>query len=112
MTIWFCGNGLAIIIQSLVAYGIGHINTSIAVWKWFFIIFGILGLIWAAVVLYFMPDTMLNAKFLTEEEKVIAVERVRRNRTGVTNPEFKRNQFIEAITDCKIWYAFFFTIVW
>lgn len=112
MGIWFCGNGLAIIIQSVLSYGIGHISTSIPVWKWFFIIFGILGLAWAAVLYFFMPDTILTARFLSEEEKVIAVERIRRNRTGVANPKFKKNQCIEALTDIKVWWAFFYTIVW
>ena len=112
MGIWFCGNGLAIIIQSVLSYGIGHISTSIPVWKWFFIIFGIIGLAWAAVLYYFMPDTILTAKFLSEEERIIAVERIRRNRTGVANPKFKKNQCIEALSDIKVWWAFFYTIVW
>lgn len=61
MTFWFTGNGVAIIIQALISYGIGHINTSsVATWRWFFIIFGILGLIWALVLFLFMPDSPLS----------------------------------------------------
>jgi ACS family allantoate permease-like MFS transporter len=47
---------------------------------------------------------------LTEEEKIIAIERLRANRTGVANKEFKRYQFIEAIKDPMIYYSFFYAI--
>lgn len=83
---------------------LGHITSGSAVWRWFFIIFGLLGLVWSVVVWIYMPDTMITAKFLTDREKAIAVERIRRNRTGVANPKFEKSQFIEAIMDPKIWY--------
>lgn len=110
ITLWYCGNGLAIILQSFIAYGVGHIDTGIAVWRWFFIIFGILGLFWAVVLYIFMPDSALTAKFLSENEKAIAVERLRENRTGIINKEFKKSQAIEALLDVKVWYGFFYAI--
>lgn len=111
-TIWFAGNGLAIILQAVVSYGIGHIdNTGLPVWRWFFIIFGIVGLVWSAVLFIYMIDSPLTAKFLNEEEKVIAIERLRENRTGVTNREFKKYQFIEASKDPLIYYNFFYNIL-
>jgi MFS family permease len=61
MTFWFNGNGVALIIQALISYGIGHINNSVvATWRWFFIIFGIVGLIWSGVLFFFMPDSPLT----------------------------------------------------
>ena len=111
--IWFCGNGIAIIIQALLSYGIGHISyTAIAIWQWFFIIFGVIGLFWSVALFLWMPDSILTAKFLTEEERVIALERIRRNRTGIANPKFKMDQFVEALTDLKVWWAFIYTVVW
>lgn len=111
ITLWYCGNGCAIILQSFIAYGIGHIDsTSIPVWKWFFIIFGILGLIWAAVLWFFLPDTILSAKFLNEREKAIAVERLRENRTGMSSQTFKWEQVVEALCDIKVWYGFLYSV--
>lgn len=61
VTFWFTGNGVAIIIQALVSYGIGHINnTSVATWRWFFIIFGIAGFVWSGVLYWLMPDSPLT----------------------------------------------------
>lgn len=111
ITLWYCGNGFALILQSFVAYGIGHIHVEgVPVWRWFFIIFGIIGLLWAAVLWVFMPDTPLTASFLNERERQIAVERLRENRTGIQNKDFKKDQFIEAFKDPKVWYGFFYSI--
>ncbi|KAL4907795.1 major facilitator superfamily domain-containing protein [Aspergillus multicolor] len=111
ITLWYCGNGCAIILQSFIAYGIGHINnTGIPVWRWFFIIFGIVGLVWAVVLWVYMPDTPVTAMFLSDREKTIAVERLRENRTGIATTEFKKEQCYEALLDLKVWYGFLYAI--
>lgn len=111
INIWFCGNGCASIVQAFLAYGIGHIdNTGIPVWRWFFIIFGMIGLVWSAVLWRWMPDSPLTAKFLDERERMIAVERLRQNRTGIANSEYKKDQMIEAFRDPKVWYGFFYAV--
>lgn len=112
ITLWYCGNGIAIILQAFIAYGVGHIHVgTMPVWRWFFIIFGIIGFAWAAVLWLLMPDTPLTASFLDDREKLIAIDRLRLNRTGVqANHVFKRDQFYEAVTDVKVWYGFFYSI--
>lgn len=47
---------------------------------------------------------------MNEDEKVIAVERLRENRTGVANKEFKRYQLMEAFKDPLVYYSFFYAI--
>lgn len=47
------------------------------------------------------PDSLLKAKFLTEDEKIIAIERIRANNTGVENKHFKWDQAVEALLDCS-----------
>lgn len=111
ITLWYCGNGFAIILQSFIAYGIGHIdNTGIPVWRWFFIIFGVVGIGWSIVLYLWMPDSPVTARFLSERERLIAVERLRENRTGVSNPGFNKDELKEALLDIKVWYGFFYSI--
>jgi MFS transporter, ACS family, allantoate permease len=50
-----------------------------------------------------MPDNQLNARFLTKEERVLAVERVRTNQQGIGNKHFKFYQLKEALLDPLIW---------
>jgi hypothetical protein len=48
------------------------------------------------------------SRWLSTEEKEMAVERLRWNQTGVKTITFKRYQFLEALWDPKTWFLFFF----
>ncbi|KAF5347283.1 hypothetical protein D9756_009992 [Leucocoprinus leucothites] len=49
---------------------------------------------------WYSPTT---AWFLTEEERVNAVKRIKGNQAGVENKKFKKDQMIEAFLDPKTW---------
>lgn len=53
-----------------------------------------------------MPDSPVEAKFLNEEEKLIAVERLRANQMGVVSTEWKWEHVREALLDLKTWFWF------
>lgn len=53
----------------------------------------------------------MNARFLTEKEKVLAIERIRVNQQGVGNKHFKLYQFKEAMTDPMVWAFVFYSLV-
>lgn len=59
------------------------------------------------MIMFHIPDTPTGAWFLTEEEKVLVVERIRSNQRGFGNPRFKKEQFIEALTDHRTWLFLF-----
>lgn len=46
----------------------------------------------------------MNAWFLSKEDRIKAVERVRHNMTGIKNNEWKKAQVIEALLDPKTWF--------
>jgi hypothetical protein len=50
-----------------------------------------------------LPDSPTDAKFLTEEERAIAVERLKDNKAGFKNNEIDRGQILEAFKDVKTW---------
>lgn len=74
-----------------------------APWKIIFLLNGLLTTIIGIVFLFVMPDNQLNAKFLTKEERILAVERVRSNQQGIGNKHFKLYQFKEALLDPLVW---------
>lgn len=45
----------------------------------------------------------MNARFLTPDERVRAVLRLKQNQSGVENKRFKRTQMLEALRDPKTW---------
>ncbi|RFU28624.1 hypothetical protein B7463_g7719, partial [Scytalidium lignicola] len=102
-TTWFAMNGVGTIIGGFLSYGMGHTHSAVHQWQLVFLLCGAITIAWAVVVFFFLPDSPTSAKFLTEREKSIAVERLRDNRTGVKNTVFKVSQAIEAFKDPQVW---------
>ena len=73
---YYCMNGVAGIFGGLLGYAIGHITTGLEQWMYVFLIFGAISITWGVVFLLFMPDIPSSARFLSEREKVVAVERL------------------------------------
>ncbi|KAI0389638.1 major facilitator superfamily transporter allantoate [Xylariaceae sp. FL0594] len=115
---WFSFNGWGQIIGGIVAYGIssGTERKSLAIkgWQLIFLVFGLFTALMGVLFIWYMPDSQLNARFLTEHERLMAVERIRENQQGVGNKHFKWYQFKEALTDPLNWafvvYALFANI--
>ncbi|EIM90956.1 MFS general substrate transporter [Stereum hirsutum FP-91666 SS1] len=106
--IWFAGNSFGGFATSLIAYGVGHIERPLTAWQWLFIIFGVATGLWGIAMLFTLPDSISSCKFLTEEEKQYATERVAVAGTGnVKAPkasEWKAEQAIECLLDVKTWF--------
>jgi len=113
--IWFSFNGFAQIFGGLVAYGIAHgtakHGSSIAPWKIVFLLTGALTVCIGIIFWFTMPDNQLNARWLSPEDRVLAVERVRVNQQGIGNKHFKWYQLREALTDPLTWAFVFYALV-
>lgn len=71
-----------------------------------YIVGGAITILWAFVILFFMPPDPIRAKGFDERERYIAVARLRVNNAGVRNTHFKRQQVFELLTDEKFWLVF------
>ena len=88
-------NGTAQIISGFIAFGSLHIKTSgFEPWQWLMIICGVLTLITAVCYWFLFPDSPTNAWFLTPEERITAVNRIKGNQAGVENKHFKKEQYV------------------
>lgn len=104
MCIWFIGNGVANLVAGLIAYGIGRIDSSIASWRLLFIILGAITVCWGVVLLFLLPDSPSKARFLTPDERVVALHRTLENKTGVMDEDtYKLQQVFEALRDTQAW---------
>lgn len=108
--IWFAGNTTAAIFGGLLAYAINHIKSSIAAWRWLFIIFALVTFVWGIVLYFFLPDSPLNARFLDAQERMYANRRPQQQTRSFKTSEWKLDQFLEALRDPKTWLLFIFTI--
>ncbi|KAJ5652911.1 hypothetical protein N7507_010337 [Penicillium longicatenatum] len=101
---WFFGNCIAVLIGPLIAYGIGHINASIAHWKLMFLILGAITSAYGVILSFLLPDSPIKVVFLSPNERAIAVQRTLKNKTGILdNGEFKWSQARDAFTDPQVW---------
>ncbi|KAI9926330.1 hypothetical protein AWENTII_007117 [Aspergillus wentii] len=101
--LWYTANGVGIAIGGLLGYGIGQIKGALASWKYEFLIIGALCSAWGIIIIFFLPDSPVTAKRLSDHEKRLAIQRLRDNQTGVENKTIKMAQIWEAFLDWKVW---------
>lgn len=112
--IWFSFNGFAQIFGGLVAYGIAigakRHGSAIASWRIVFLVTGLLTSAIGCIFLYFVPDNQLNARWLSKDDRRLAIERVRVNQQGIGNKHFKAYQLKEALLDPLTWAFMFYAL--
>lgn len=103
---YYCTNGLATMFGGLIGYAVGHITTGLPQWMYVFLIFGALSFAWGIVSFILLPDIPATAPFLSQRERVIAIDRVSRNKGGVKNHHFRGYQAVQCARDPKTWILF------
>jgi ACS family allantoate permease-like MFS transporter len=94
-----------------IAVGTAKHGSAIAPWKIVFLVTGLLTMALGFYFLYLIPDNQLNARWLSKEDRVLAVERVRVNQQGIGNKHFKMYQLKEAFTDPMTWAFFLYSLL-
>ncbi|KAI5899790.1 MFS general substrate transporter [Schizophyllum commune H4-8] len=105
---WYAANGLGVAGGGMLGYGIGHIKGRLASWRYEFLIVGALCCAWGIVIYFVLPDSPVTSQWLTREERLMAVARLRKNQTGIDNKQFKWYQAKEAFLKDPKTYLFFF----
>lgn len=99
MGIWYLGTGTASIMGALVAYGLlFYTNDRFKSWQIMFLIFGLITIAVGICIFIFLPNNPMTSR-LSHAEKVLAIERLRENRTGIENKHFKWHQVVEVLQD-------------
>ncbi|KAH8896144.1 MFS general substrate transporter [Thozetella sp. PMI_491] len=101
-------NGIASIISGFVSYGVAHWDPARkpARWQLLFIIYSGITLAIGIAFLLVFPDSPVKARFLTQDEKVKAIRRIRSNQSGTETKIWKREHVVEAVKDVKTWLFF------
>ncbi len=111
MGAWYCATGYVSVVSPLINYGLGHITGgSLNSWQYMYLVSGAITILWAFVILFFMPPDPIRVRGFTERQRYIAVARLRSNNAGVRNTHFKLNQALEVLTDperglCLPWHS-------
>lgn len=106
--IWFSGNSIGGLVASLFAFGVGHVEHSLAPWRWMYIILGAATFLWGLVLWAFLPPPdAAAAAFLTPDEAAYASARVLVAGTGRTagGAAWSWPQARECLADPKTWFV-------
>ena len=100
---WFSATGLFTIVGGAMNYGFAQIKGgALKRWQYLYLLAGSLTFLFG-LCCFAVPNSLVSAWFLTEEERVVATERLRYGQTGVRCTKFKRSQIREGFLDIKVW---------
>jgi predicted MFS family arabinose efflux permease len=75
-----------------------------------FLVVGLVTVTVGIMVMFVLPDNPMSSKFMTHDEKVFAIQRLRENQTGIENKHFKIGQVLECFKDPQTWLLSLITI--
>ncbi|KAJ5974585.1 MFS general substrate transporter [Penicillium waksmanii] len=111
--LWWAFGSLANVMLTMISYklivddGNGSLAGSISSWKWLHIVCAVLTFAIFVPLLIFLPNSPLDAKWLSVEEKVHTIEIIRETHAGVSNSTFRWSQVRESFADFKSWLFIF-----
>ncbi|WFD34157.1 hypothetical protein MCUN1_000993 [Malassezia cuniculi] len=107
VAIWYSMNGWAMIVGSLVTYGI-LVNPSpyLRMWEELFIAIGAATIGFGVICMLILPSSPDTARHLKPRERCVAVYRIASNQSGIHDSTFKWYQVKEALLDVRL-YLFF-----
>lgn len=76
-----------------------------------FLVTGLLTSTIGIIFLWAVPDNQMNCRWLSKEDRILAIERIRENQQGVGNKHFKWYQLKEALLDPMAWAFFFYALI-
>ncbi|TID19652.1 Major facilitator superfamily domain [Venturia nashicola] len=108
---WYLGTGTGTIIGSLISFGFQHYHSStFTSWQIMFLVVGIITVTVGIIAMFFLPDNPMSSKFMTHDEKVFAIQRLRANQTGIENKHLKLGQVLECFEDPQTWLLSLITV--
>lgn len=99
--IWIAGASIGSIIGQAIDFAAVNLGGAYqnSPWKWIYVILGSVSIGIGLFYFWAFPDSPMKARFLSEKEKRIAVQRLQGNNTGIQARKFKIKQVREAFID-------------
>ena len=108
VAVWYTTSGWAAVFGGFFSWCIYQANSFR--WQGLFVLYGGLTFFTGVIVFFFLPASPTEAKWLTKDEKIMALERVRSNKTGTEVWKFNAAQLKEAFMDIRFYMVFILLI--
>ncbi|KAK7214906.1 hypothetical protein V2G26_002909 [Clonostachys chloroleuca] len=103
---WYTGLGIGQILGGAISYGFQHIapgQTSLEGWRIMFVTLGCVTVIIGLSTAIFIPDTPMQAGWLSDADKVALLQHISINQTGIQSREFRPKEILEALCDSQLY---------
>jgi MFS family permease len=98
------------VINGFLSWLVGNFNDNIPKWKYLYLMVGSISFTWSCFIFFYLPDTPMNTKFLTDREKYFLIKKVVKNQTGIESNDWKWEQMVEALLEPKSYIIMLFNI--
>jgi MFS family permease len=98
LAIFYAASNIANAFSGLLAYGVFHIQSSIFVWRYLFIIEGSCSVLFSIFALWYLPRSAAEAKFLRDDEKTLAFHRIQVDSSSVVAEKFNLRDSLKIFT--------------
>jgi len=101
---WYSSYGLSTLFSSPIVYGFGRIHShTLYRYQVVYLFFGLLTIVVGIVTYWWAHDSPGEARFLTAEDRLKAVDRLKANQQGIVAHNFNWKHVWEAFTEPKYW---------
>ncbi|KAK0715370.1 major facilitator superfamily domain-containing protein [Lasiosphaeris hirsuta] len=102
---WLLGLGVGQIVGGAISYGFQLVSPTLPLqgWRIMFILLGLVTIVFGGLTFWYMPDTPMEAPWLTDREKVALLKHISINQTGVENRKVRVAEILEALRDPQVW---------
>ncbi|KAF0401857.1 MFS general substrate transporter [Gigaspora margarita] len=109
ISLFFSGATIAGAFNGLLAYAITNLDGKFNLhgWQWLFIIDGVMTVIVAFFSYFLISDYAETASWLTEDERKLAIDRLRYDGGHTHTTHFDKHQILQAFKDSKIYIYMF-----
>ncbi|KAJ9662860.1 hypothetical protein H2198_001088 [Neophaeococcomyces mojaviensis] len=104
LAIFYAASNIANAFSGLLSFGVFHINnTSLASWRYLFIIEGSATMLFAVFAYWYLPYSAATARFLTDEEKRLAFYRIQIDSSSIVNEPFVFKEAVQIFKHPTSW---------
>ncbi|KAH8800890.1 major facilitator superfamily domain-containing protein [Xylogone sp. PMI_703] len=109
---WYAMNGITNMVRKAFNSSLSMTDDVYNIYSIIFLFCGLVTVVFSAVVFVYLPDSPVDAKFLNDHDKLLAIERLRANQMGVDSNEWRWDHVNESLLDIKTWcwFALIFSI--
>ncbi|RAR04252.1 MFS general substrate transporter [Stemphylium lycopersici] len=101
---WYSCYGLSTLISAPIVYGFGRINSPhLYRYQVVYLFFGLMTIVIGLITYWWAHDSPGEARYLSPEDRLKAVERVKANQQGIVSHKFNWGHVAEAVTEPKYW---------